>query len=235
MTSLKTIAHIHCDFSTKFGVPRQSNVINSLKATVVFTPEYANNDALRGLEGFSHIWLIWGFSEAERDTWSPTVRPPRLGGNTRMGVFATRAPYRPNPVALSAVELEHIEYDTPNGPVLHIRGADLMNGTPIYDIKPYIPYTDCIAGAKGGFAEDAPKALLKVTIDEKKLQQIPEKSRESLKEVLSHDPRPRYQNDPERTYGMEFAGCEVKFKVDGEELTVTEILKAKQTPKTQSL
>ena len=204
--TLNVIAHIRTAFPTKFGIPRQSGLVDSLRGEIIFTPEYRNADAVRGLEDFSHIWLVWQFSGAVRDTWSPTVRPPRLGGNTRMGVFATRSPFRPNPLGLSSVKLEGIEMRPEVGPVLLVRGADLMDGTPIYDIKPYIPYADCHPDA----AEEV-------------WAQVPAAERDGLRGVLENDPRPSYQHDPERVYGMEFAGLEVHFKVDGDTLTVTDI------------
>ena len=220
---MKTIARIHTDFPTKFGIPRQSGVVATLQATVVFEPEYRNADAVRGLEEFSHIWLLWEFSEAKRDEWSPTVRPPRLGGNVRKGVFATRSPFRPNPIGLSSVKLEKVEIDPKLGPVLHVSGADLMDGTPIYDIKPYIAYTDSHPEAISGFASTPAEYLLKVDFAEELLQKVAENQRESLIDVLAHDPRPQYQDDPERVYGMAFGGMEVKFKVDGIQLTVLEV------------
>lgn len=221
---MKTIAHIHTDFPTKFGVPRQSGIIESLKATIVFEPEYRNPDAVRGLEDFSHIWLIWEFSEAVRDTWSPTVRPPRLGGNTRKGVFATRSPFRPNAIGLSSVKLDKIVTDPELGPVLHVAGADLMDGTPIFDIKPYIAYTDSHPDAISGFATRPAEYELEVSITDELMNKIPENQRKSLIAVLAHDPRPQYHDDPERVYGMEYGGMEVKFKVDGRILTVVEII-----------
>ena len=220
---MKVIAHIHTDFPTKFGIPRQSGIIASLQGLVVFEPEYRNADAVRGLEDFSHIWLLWQFSKAVRDTWSPTVRPPRLGGNVRKGVFATRSPFRPNPIGLSSVRLEHIEFDAKLGPVLYVTGADLMDGTPIYDIKPYIAYTDSHPDAVSGFASTPAEYLLEVDFAEELLQKVPESQRENLIEVLAHDPRPQYHADPERVYGMEFGGMEVKFKVNHDLLTVLEI------------
>lgn len=209
--TLEVIAHIKSDFPTKFGIPRQSGLAET-QARVVFTPAYRNADALRGLEDFSHIWLIWGFSEARRAQWSPTVRPPRLGGNARMGVFATRSPYRPNPLALSCVELAGIE-QSGQGAVLLVRGADLMDGTPIYDIKPYLPYTDCRSDATGGFAAQAPQARLQVEFAEELLERIPQEKRAALLEILAQDPRPAYQNDPARIYGMRFADFELHFRV----------------------
>lgn len=220
---MKTIAHIHTEFPTKFGIPRQSGIVESLQGRVVFEPAYRNPEAVRGLEEFSHLWLIWEFSEAKRDTWSPTVRPPRLGGNVRKGVFATRSPFRPNPIGLSSVKLEKIEIDPNLGPVLHVSGADLMDGTPIYDIKPYIAYTDCHPEAISGFAEKPAESLLDVEIPEALLQQIPETQRKSLLEVLAHDPRPQYHDDPERVYGMAFDTMEVKFVVRANKLFVTDI------------
>lgn len=222
---MKVIARIHTDFPTKFGIPRQSGMIASLQGRIVFEPEYRNAEAVRGLEEFSHIWLIWEFSEAVREDWSPTVRPPRLGGNVRKGVFATRSPYRPNPIGLSSVKLERIEIDPKLGPVLHVAGADLMDGTPIYDIKPYIAYTDSHPEAVSGFASKPAEYLLNVDLPEALLQIIPETQRESLIEVLAHDPRPQYHDDPERVYGMEFGGMEVKFQVEEMRLKVVEIKK----------
>ena len=222
---MKVIARIHTDFPTKFGIPRQSGIIASLQGRIVFEPEYRNAEAVRGLEEFSHIWLIWEFSEAVREDWSPTVRPPRLGGNVRKGVFATRSPFRPNPIGLSSVKLESIETDTKLGPVLYVTGADLMDGTPIYDIKPYIAYTDSHPDAISGFASKPAEYLLKVDFPEALLQIIPEAQRESLMDVLAHDPRPQYHNDPKRVYGMEFGGMEVKFQVDEMRLKVVETKK----------
>ena len=220
---MKTIARIHTDFPTKFGIPRQSGIIASLQATIVFEPEYRNPDAVRGLEDFSHIWLLWQFSEAVRDDWSPTVRPPRLGGNVRKGVFATRSPFRPNPIGLSSVKLEKVEIDPKFGPILHVSGADLMDGTPIYDIKPYIAYTDSHPEAVSGFATTPAEFLLEVSFPESLLQKVPESQRKSLTDVLAHDPRPQYQDDPDRIYGMAFGGMEVKFKVEERLLTVVEV------------
>lgn len=226
--SMRVIARIHSDFSTKFGVPRQSGLVDALESTVVFEPEYRNPDALRGLEDFSHLWLVWVFDKAVRRDWSPTVRPPRLGGNRRMGVFATRSPFRPNPIALSSVKLAGIE-QTPNlGPVLHILGADLMDGTPILDIKPYIPYADAHPEALGGFAAVPAGETLEVIIPPELLEKIPPERREALRGVLAQDPRPHYQDDPERIYGFGFAGMEVRFSVEGSRLTVREISEAEQ-------
>ena len=217
---MKIIAHIENDFSTKFGIPRQSGLVNSLRSRIVFAPEYRNPDAFRGLEDFSHVWLIWEFSQAVRQKLSPTVRPPRLGGNTRMGVFATRSPFRPNPVGLSAVQLEEVVLHGADAPYLVVSGADLMNGTPIYDIKPYLPHIDSHPDARGGFAVPAAEHRLKVVFPEQWLEKVPEQLRDGLTEVLAQDPRPSYQHDPERIYGFGFARLEVKFTVDGDVLTV---------------
>ena len=217
--SMTPIAHIHSDFAEKFGVPRQSGLVEELEADIVFEPAYQNPDALRGLEDFSHIWLIWVFDRAIRDTWSPTVRPPRLGGNTRMGVFATRSPFRPNPIALSCVKLAGIR-QTADGPVLRVRGADLVNGTPILDIKPYIPYADCRPEASGGFTGSGGGATLAVDFPPELLERVPADKRAALTGVLSRDPRPPYQHDPERVYGLDFAGVNIRFTVDGDTLTV---------------
>ena len=217
---MKIIAHIENDFPTKFGIPRQSGLVNSLRSRIVFAPEYRNPDAFRGLEDFSHVWLIWELSQAVRQKWSPTVRPPRLGGNTRMGVFATRSPFRPNPVGLSAVQLEEVVLHGADAPYLVVSGADLMNGTPIYDIKPYLPHIDSHPDARGGFAVPAAEHRLKVVFPEQWLEKVPEQLRDGLTEVLAQDPRPSYQHDPERVYGFGFARLEVKFTVDGDVLTV---------------
>ena len=219
---MQIIALIHTEFPTKFGIPRQSGIIETLQGTIVFEPEYRNPDAIRGLEEFSHLWLIWEFSATKRDEWSPTVRPPRLGGNVRKGVFATRSPFRPNPIGLSSVKLEGIEMDPKLGPVLHVSGADLMDGTPIYDIKPYIVYTDSHPDAVSGFADKPAEYLLEVDFPDELLEKVPMEHRESLMAVLAHDPRPQYQDDPERIYGMEYAHLEVKFKVAGTKLRVLE-------------
>lgn len=221
--AMKVIAHIHSDFTTKFGVPRQSGLVDELRARIVFTPPYRNADAMRGLEEFSHIWLIWQFSEAVREDWSPTVRPPRLGGNKRMGVFATRSPFRPNPLGLSSVRLERVELDSELGPVLHVAGADLMDRTPIYDIKPYIAYADAHSDAVGGFVDAVARRTLTVDCAPDLLSCVPEDKRTALLGVLAQDPRPSYQNDPQRIYAMAFAGWDVKFAVDGEHLTVCAI------------
>lgn len=220
---MKVIARIHTDFPTKFGIPRQSGIVASLQGRIVFEPEYRIAEAVRGLEEFSHLWLIWEFSEAVREDWSPTVRPPRLGGNVRKGVFATRSPFRPNPIGLSSVKLEHIEIDPKLGPVLHVTGADLMDGTPIYDIKPYIAYTDSHPDAVSGFASKPAEYLLEVNFPEELLESVPTAIRESLIDVLAHDPRPQYHDDPERVYGMRFGDMEVKFKVEGLLLSVVSV------------
>ncbi len=222
---MEPIAHIRSDFPTKFGVPRQAGLVEELRATVVFQPPYRVPEALRGIEGFSHLWLIWEFSQNRRDGWSPTVRPPRLGGNRRLGVFATRSPFRPNPIGLSCVRLEGVEPDTPDGPVLHISGADMVDGTPIFDVKPYVPYADCRPEAVGGFAGTAPERVLEVNIPPELLAQVPENRREALAGVLAQDPRPSYQNDPQRVYGFRFAGLEVRFTVRDGALVVTDIAK----------
>lgn len=222
--SMKTIARIHSDFAGKFGVPRQSGLVESLEALVVFEPAYRDPAALRGLEGFSHVWLIWVFDQAVREGWSPTVRPPRLGGNARLGAFATRSPFRPNPLALSAVTLAGIEKTAEFGTVLRVRGADLMDGTPILDIKPYLPYADCRPEALGGFASAAPDGeTLAVECPPELWEKVPPDRREALRSVLALDPRPRYQDDPGRAYGFGFAGLEVRFSVEGEVLRVLEI------------
>ena len=217
------IARIRSDFSEKFGIPRQSGLVEELTATVVFEPPYRDPSALRGLEGFSHIWLIWEFSKARWAGWSPTVRPPRLGGNRRLGVFATRSPFRPNPLGLSCVRLLAVRQDQDLGPVLLVAGADLMDGTPIYDVKPYLPYADCKPEAAGGFASQPKGADLTVDCPAELLEAVPEAKRSALLAVLAQDPRPQYQDDPARVYGMAFAGAEVKFRVDGDMLTVLEI------------
>ena len=225
MIPMHIIARICSDFPTKFGIPRQSGLVEELKATVVFEEPYRNPNALRGLEEFSHLWLIWQFSQAVRETWSPTVRPPRLGGNTRMGVFATRSPFRPNPIGLSCVRLEGIEKDPHLGHVLVVSGADLMDGTPILDIKPYLPYADAHPEAAGGFTGNVGGKVLQVDCPAVWLEQVPEDKRQALLGVLARDPRPSYQHDPQRVYGMAFGGCEVRFSVDGDKLQVREILK----------
>lgn len=221
---LHPIAHIHTDFPSKFGIPRQSGLIPDLRASVIFEPEYRNPDAFRGLEEFSHLWLIWEFSESKRNNWSPTVRPPRLGGNIRKGVFATRSPFRPNPLGLSCVKLDHIDLHTSLGPVLYVLGADLMDQTPIYDIKPYVPYSDSHPEALGSFADLHKNDLLQVIIPNHWLSAIPTELLKPLKGVLAHDPRPAYQNDPERIYGFPFGNIEIRFTVKENVLTVCEIV-----------
>ena len=221
--SIDVIARMRSDFSTKFGIPRQSGLVEALRSAIVFEPEFRNDDALRGIEEFSHLWIIWQFSEAVRQGWSPTVRPPRLGGNTRMGVFATRSPFRPNNLGLSCVRLLDVERTKEYGTVLHVGGADMMDGTPIFDIKPYIPYSDCKMDATGGFTDRTEDFLLKVDFPEELLQKLPEQKREALIGVLSHDPRPSYQKDPQRVYGLTFAGCNIRFTVQGDLLTVQEV------------
>lgn len=220
MTEMKIIARIRTELPEKFGVPRQSGLVPQLRGRVIFEPEYRNPDAVRGLEDFSHIWLIWQFSRAVREGWSPTVRPPRLGGNRRMGVFATRSPFRPNALGLSSVRLDRVELDPALGPVLHVSGTDLMDGTPIFDIKPYLPYTDSHPQATGGFTDGLAHEPLTVECSPALLEHIPADSREGLLGVLAGDPRPRYQEDPQRVYGLSFAGRNVKFTVDGDRLTV---------------
>ena len=222
---MKVIAHIRSDFASKFGIPRQSGVVDALTARVVFTEEYRVAEALRGIEEFSHLWLIWQFSEAKRDTWSPTVRPPRLGGNTRMGVFATRSPFRPNNLGLSSVKLLGVEQSAEFGTVLHVGGADLMDGTPIFDIKPYIPYGDCHTDATGGFTDRAGAFLLEVDFPADLLNRLPESKQAAAIGVLRHDPRPSYQKDPDRIYGISFAGFNIRFSVKQTRLTVHSIEK----------
>ncbi len=225
---MEVIAKIKTDFPDKFGIPRQSGLIENLRGKIIFEPEYRNPDAIRGLEEFSHIWLIWEFSEMKREVWSPTVRPPRLGGNTRVGVFATRSPNRPNPIGLSSVRIEKIEFSERYGPLIYVLGADMMDNTPIYDIKPYIPYADCHKDAKGGFAETKKDYALEVKIPQKLIADIDKATIEALTEVLSQDPRPSYQNDSDRVYGMRFAGYEVKFKVLDCVLCVCDIKKGER-------
>lgn len=220
---MKIVAKIHNDFKEKFGIPRQSGLSGELKSKIVFEPEYRNPDALRGIDGYSHLWLIWQFSEAIREDWSPTVRPPRLGGNKRVGVFATRAPYRPNPIGLSSVKLEAVEQTSDEGIVLIVSGADLLDGTPIYDIKPYLAYVDSHPDATDGFAEKVRDYALNVVFCKELLSKIDILRQKSLIQILEQDPRPSYQNDPEREYGMKFADYEIFFKVDGDILTVTRV------------
>lgn len=230
MNEMQIIAHIQTDFPTKFGIPRQSGLVKELEGRIVFIPPYRNPDAVRGLEGFSHIWLIWQFSESVREGWSATVRPPRLGGNVRMGVFATRSPFRPNPIGLSSVRLLGVEQSAELGPVLRVAGADLMDGTPIFDIKPYIPLSDCHPEATGGFSPRDNAPLLEVDFPESLLSQIPERARSALMGVLAQDPRPAYQKDPNRRYGVPFAGYDVRFTVEDSVLRVVEVERLKGEP-----
>ena len=222
---IKPIAHIRTDFPEKFGIPRQSGLAPTLRGRIVFEPSFRNSDAVRGLESFSHIWLIWEFSKNLRDGWSPTVRPPKIGGNKRMGVFATRSPFRPNPIGLSCVKLERIEFFKEYGPVLCVSGVDLMNDTPIYDIKPYLPYSDCYVDATGGFTDKLSLEKLEVYIPKNEIIKLPETKIEALKKVLMQDIRPSYQHSSERIYGFEFAGFEVKFRVEESRVVVINIQK----------
>lgn len=222
---MTVIATVKSDFPDKFGIPRQAGLVPELESHLIFQPEFRNPDMLRGIEGYSHLWLLWNFSGNRKDGWSPTVRPPRLGGNTRMGVFATRSPFRPNPLGLSCVKLEEVILQSPQGPMLRISGADLMDGTPIFDIKPYVPYADAHPEARGGFTDTAGAFLLQVTFPPELISQIPENRRAALLGVLAHDPRPSYQRSPERVYGISFGGFNVRFRVEGERLTVCQILK----------
>ena len=220
---IEPIAHIRTPFPEKFGIPRQSGLVTEAKGTIVFEPKYRDPDALRGIEGFSHLWLIWGFSDVEAGEFSPLVRPPRLGGNEKRGVFATRSPFRPNELGLSVVKLENVVKTKGKGTVLEVSGVDLLDKTPIYDIKPYIPYADCHPDASEGFTGQTRMHLLQVEFPPTLMAQVPEADRDALTGVLASDPRPSYQHDPERVYGMEFAGLEVHFQVDGEVLTVTDV------------
>lgn len=224
-TKLNVIAHIRTDFTSKFGIPRQSGLVDELEATIIFESEYRNPDALRGLEEYSHLWLLWQFSECIDKEWTPTVRPPRLGGNKRMGVFATRSPFRPNPIGLSCVKLIGIEKTEKHGCIIRVSGADLLDGTPIYDIKPYLPYVDSHPDASNGFALDEKDGRLNVGISDKLIKIIPFEKQAALKAILAQDPRPGYQNIPDRIYGIEFAGFDVRFKVENNILTVVEIKK----------
>lgn len=221
---MQIIAHMHSDFPDKFGIPHQGGWIPQLQSRIVFEKEYRDSQAFRGLEEFSHIWILWEFSGTADKGWSPTVRPPRLGGNTRKGVFATRSPFRPNPIGLSVVKLEKIEFHKELGPVLHVAGADLMDGTPIYDIKPYLPYIDSIPDASGGFTSAIQKESLQVEFPENWLNMVPEEKREALLAVLADDPRPGYQKDPDRIYGMPFGNLDVRFSVAGRVLRVCEVI-----------
>ncbi len=226
MADIQPIAYMQSDFGGKFGIPRQSGLVDALRSTIVFQPEYRNADALRGIEGFSHLWIIWQFSQAVGKEWSPTVRPPRLGGNTRMGVFATRSPFRPNNLGLSCVTLLGVERTEDLGTVLHVGGADLLDGTPIFDIKPYIPYCDCHPDALGGFTQEAGDYLLQVDFPAELLGVLPEEKRDAAVGVLSHDPRPSYQQQPGRVYGMTFAGCNIRFTVEDGVLHVVSVERA---------
>lgn len=225
---MERIAYICSDYKEKFGIPRQSGIVPEAEARIVFLPEYRRPEAVRGLDGFSHIWLIWEFSETAAHGWNPTVRPPRLGGNKRMGVFATRSPFRPNPIGLSSVRLLRVETDAPDSPSLIVGGADLLDGTPIYDIKPYLPAFDCHTDAVGGFADETPEYLLRVAGDDEMLRLIPREKRAALFGTLSHDPRPSYQDDPDRIYGILFSGYNIKFRVVEGVLTVVSVTKADQ-------
>ena len=219
---IRPIAHLESDLSEKFGIPRQAGLVEALEGRIIFEPEFRNPDALRGIEGFSHLWLIWQFSAALRETWSPTVRPPRLGGNERVGVFASRSPFRPNSLGLSCVRLLSVERDEKLGPVLRVAGADLMDGTPIFDIKPYLPYADAKPEALSGFAPDG-GATLALRYEPGTEEKIPPEKRAALRGVLENDPRPRYQDDPQRLYGLSFAGRQVRFRVEDGTVVVTEV------------
>lgn len=223
--TMNIIAKMHSDFPEKFGIPRQSGLVDALESTIVFEPEYRNDDALRGLEDFSHMWIIWQFSKAVRDDWSPTVRPPRLGGNVRMGVFATRSPFRPNHMGLSSVKILGIERTKEYGTVIRVAGADLMDGTPIFDIKPYVPYCDSHPDATGGFTTNADSYILEVEITDEQLAKFPQNKHHALLELLSHDPRPSYQQDGDRIYGIAFCGYNIRFCVRAKTLIVKEIEK----------
>ena len=225
---MRIVARIRTDFSEKFGIPRQSGLAEELQGRIVFEPEFRDPNAVRGLTDFDRIWLIWQFSESARSSWSPTVRPPRLGGNRRMGVFATRSPFRPNPLGLSCVRLERIDFDAKDGPVLVVRGADLLDGTPIYDIKPYLPYADAHPEARGGFADEVLSYRLEVVFPEELLCRLPEEKRGALIDVLANDPRPGYQSDPDRIYALAFAGFDIRFRAEDPVLTVTEVLPSKE-------
>ena len=220
---LKVIARIHTDLPEKFGLPRQGCLIPELRGKIVFEPEYRSMDAVRGVDGYSHLWLIWQFSKAVRDDWSPLVRPPRLGGNEKMGVFATRSPYRPNAIGLSCVELEKVELDQELGPVIYVRGVDLMDGTPIFDIKPYLAYADSRPDAVGGWTDVVERKYLAVECSEELLAKLHPAQHKALLAILANDPRPRYQDDPQRIYGLTFAQWNVKFRVEGETLHVVDV------------
>ncbi len=223
MLQISPIAYLHSDFPQKFGLPRQSGLVSSLKSYIVFEPQYRVREAFRGLEGYSHIWLIWQFSRLEKEGWSPTVRPPKLGGNKRVGVFASRSPFRPNPIGLSAVKLEEIRYDAPNSPILTVSGADMADNTPILDIKPYLPFADSYPDAESGFALKEKEGSLAVNFPSDLLEKIPLEKRQGLKDILAQDPRPAYQNDSQRVYIMDFAQFEIHFKVENEVLKVIQV------------
>ena len=222
--TMQIIARIKSDFQTKFGIPRQSGLVKTLQSTIIFEPVFRNDDALRGLEDFSHLWIIWQFSETLRSEWSPTVRPPRLGGNTRLGVFATRSPFRPNSIGLSSVEIIGLEKTAEYGTVIHVAGADLMDGTPIFDIKPYIPYCDCHPEALGGFTSTVDDYILDVVFPDDLLAKLPETKQQAAIDVLRHDPRPSYQKDDQRQYGLMFAGYDIRFHVHNKQLTVCDVV-----------
>ena len=221
---MEIIAKMHSDFASKFGIPRQSGLVEELRSTIVFEPGYRDPECLRGIEDFSHLWIIWQFSQAVEQGWSPTVRPPRLGGNTRMGVYATRSPFRPNHMGLSCVKLLGVEHTQQHGTVLHVGGADLMDGTPIFDIKPYIPYSDSHPEASGGFTDHAGEFLLNVNFPEELLSKLPKNKQAAAIGVLTHDPRPSYQRNPDRIYGLNFAGFDIRFQVKESVLTVLEVI-----------
>lgn len=221
---IKTIAHIRTDFNEKFGIPRQSGLVEGLKGEIIFEPEYRREEALKGIEGFTHLWLLWIFSKAEQKSWSPTVRPPRLGGNKRMGVFATRSPFRPNPIGLSCVKLERIRRDKKYGTVIEVSGADMLDNTPIIDIKPYLPFADSIPNAAGGFADEHMENRLSVSVSDELISLLPPNKRQTLIKIIEQDPRPAYQNEPDREYGFDFAGFEVKFTVSGSTAVITDII-----------
>ena len=234
-TTMVPIAHLCSDFQTKFGIPRQSGIVKDAEAVIVFEPPYRDPAALRGLEGYSHLWLLWHFSEARREGWSATVRPPRLGGNERVGVFASRSPFRPNPIGLSAVRLKQIIFDPARGPLLYVAGADLLDGTPIFDIKPYLPAFDSLPEARGGFAAEVSAYRLSVDFPGELLEKIPVPKRSALLALLTEDPRPAYQEDPERVYGLVYAGFEVRFRVEEKTLVVTEVADREESAKKQRM
>lgn len=221
---MKIIAHIYNDYCEKFGIPRQSGMVDGVVSKIIFEPQYRNIDAFRGLEGFSHLWLLWQFSKAVNDSFSPTVRPPRLGGNTRMGVFATRSPYRPNSIGLSSVKLIEVKNDENDGLVIYVSGADILNGTPIFDIKPYLAYTDSHPDATGGFVTQKTQELLQVKCSKELLLKLPKEKHATLIEVLAQDPRPAYHSDPNKIYGMKFAEAEIKFTVSKNRLEILDII-----------